>query len=214
MTWQEALKELGLSGSFDERSLKTAYRERSMVTHPDKGGSTEAFLRVSEAFEVLSGTKRAGSTSGNSRQQFSTKFSDDMSQEDRVRMQAQVEAAMAEAMYKAEMMLNTVLDELFEGEDILVAMVDKFFGPTRNPAKWILKRSLKSLASMIQPVITQAMNSDSTMVTINGKVMSGKEASRAFEQWRGKLKARLIEQGNSAKRKSSTVPRQHSRTEL
>ena len=54
MTRTEAMKELGLPHKFDDKSLKAAYRKRSLAAHPDKGGSTQEFLRVSEAFEVLS----------------------------------------------------------------------------------------------------------------------------------------------------------------
>ena len=50
-----ALNELGLPSSFNEKELKAAYRKRSLAAHPDKGGSTEEFIRVSEAYEVLSG---------------------------------------------------------------------------------------------------------------------------------------------------------------
>ena len=35
-------------------TLRRAYRRRSLATHPDKGGSDEAFRRVACAFEVLS----------------------------------------------------------------------------------------------------------------------------------------------------------------
>ena len=56
MTRAEAIKELGVPRGFDEKALKAAYRKRSLEAHPDKGGSTAEFLRVSEAYEVLSGS--------------------------------------------------------------------------------------------------------------------------------------------------------------
>jgi len=46
--------ELGLSWSASQRAICTAYRQRALQTHPDKGGSHDAYIRVRQAFEVLS----------------------------------------------------------------------------------------------------------------------------------------------------------------
>ena len=54
MTSDEARAELQLPRRYSEKELKSAYRKRSVETHPDKGGSTEQFLRVSEVYELLS----------------------------------------------------------------------------------------------------------------------------------------------------------------
>jgi len=54
MTQCEALRELDLKPGFAKTQLKKAYRERSRVTHPDKGGSAEAQFRVEAAKELLS----------------------------------------------------------------------------------------------------------------------------------------------------------------
>lgn len=46
---------LGVSTDASEKQLKTAYRMRSLQFHPDrKAGSTGAFQRVAEAYEILS----------------------------------------------------------------------------------------------------------------------------------------------------------------
>lgn len=47
-------RELGLSWSASHRAVCTAYRQRALRTHPDKGGSHDAYVRVRQAFEVLS----------------------------------------------------------------------------------------------------------------------------------------------------------------
>ena len=44
MSRQQALKELDLRAGYDGGDLKRAYRARAIATHPDKGGSPEAFL--------------------------------------------------------------------------------------------------------------------------------------------------------------------------
>jgi len=54
----KSLKTLGLEDiPKSERDLKRAYRKAAIKTHPDQGGSNEAFLEVQAAFEVLSNVK-------------------------------------------------------------------------------------------------------------------------------------------------------------
>jgi DnaJ domain len=54
MTRREALRELGLFPNPTGSELKAAYRKRSLATHPDKpGGSSDAFVRVSQAYDIL-----------------------------------------------------------------------------------------------------------------------------------------------------------------
>lgn len=50
---QEAWKTLGIEPTTDPTELRTAYRHRSMETHPDHDGSAEAFARVRSAYSVL-----------------------------------------------------------------------------------------------------------------------------------------------------------------
>jgi len=38
--------------------IKTAYRKKSLVVHPDKGGDPEAFKALTKAYNVISGKKR------------------------------------------------------------------------------------------------------------------------------------------------------------
>nr|WP_305794588.1 J domain-containing protein [Halomarina rubra] len=53
-TATEAYDVLGLDPSADQSAVKRAYRERVKETHPDRGGSEEAFKRVTAAYERLS----------------------------------------------------------------------------------------------------------------------------------------------------------------
>ncbi|WP_430900511.1 MULTISPECIES: J domain-containing protein [unclassified Paraflavitalea] len=46
--WYEVL---GVSQSANAEQIRKSYREKAMVTHPDKGGSPEAFQLVKEAFD-------------------------------------------------------------------------------------------------------------------------------------------------------------------
>ena len=46
-------KILGLSKKYDEKMLKKAYLKVAMKTHPDRGGSADAFQRVSIAYAIL-----------------------------------------------------------------------------------------------------------------------------------------------------------------
>ena len=49
---------LGVSVSAGEADIRSAYRRRALATHPDKGGSAEAFRLVVKAFETLADPRR------------------------------------------------------------------------------------------------------------------------------------------------------------
>lgn len=53
MNLDQSMDILGLSGSFDEKELKLAYRRSSAKAHPDKGGSTDAQQKVNAAYDFL-----------------------------------------------------------------------------------------------------------------------------------------------------------------
>ena len=50
---------LGVSWDASDATIRSAYRKRALATHPDKGGHSDVFLLVVEAFEVLSDLKTA-----------------------------------------------------------------------------------------------------------------------------------------------------------
>ncbi|CAE7943912.1 DNAJ1, partial [Symbiodinium sp. KB8] len=49
----QPLEALNVSSSAAEAELRSAYRRQALATHPDKGGTSEAFRLVVEAFEIL-----------------------------------------------------------------------------------------------------------------------------------------------------------------
>lgn len=54
MTTPNYFRILKVNSDVDDEGLKSAYRQRSRETHPDHGGSAEAFHEVNEAYQVLS----------------------------------------------------------------------------------------------------------------------------------------------------------------
>lgn len=57
---RQALELLGLKLPITEPTLKRAYRRLSIETHPDTGGSHEAFLHINQAYEYLKETLAVG----------------------------------------------------------------------------------------------------------------------------------------------------------
>lgn len=51
---QDYYKILGVDRSANDSEIKKAYRKLAMKHHPDKGGDSEQFKKISEAYEVLS----------------------------------------------------------------------------------------------------------------------------------------------------------------
>ena len=43
---------LGIKRTATEKEIKRAYREKAMKIHPDRGGCTEEFKKLAEAYEV------------------------------------------------------------------------------------------------------------------------------------------------------------------
>ena len=58
---QRARLELELPLSYNPRDVKAAFRRKSLDAHPDKGGSEVSFLRVTHAYERLSGQQPSSS---------------------------------------------------------------------------------------------------------------------------------------------------------
>lgn len=52
--YQYHLQLLQLKFPFTKEELKSAYRRKSLETHPDAGGTAEAFRKVNHAYQVLS----------------------------------------------------------------------------------------------------------------------------------------------------------------
>lgn len=61
MTIAQARTVLGLSENFDLDQLKTQYRKKVLIAHPDRnGGDEKKFLLVQQAFEILTNFKENG----------------------------------------------------------------------------------------------------------------------------------------------------------
>ena len=179
LTRDQALQELRLTGThFTQLELKAAYRQRSLETHPDKaGGSNEAFVRVSEAYQVLvsssSSQHDASSSSGQSSSGSTgrTSFSDDMSDAERVRM--------------AEDMFFDAFGDLFDGDKVGGA-IDTFFQGV-EPTIWI--RLLKGTLKWALPKIVGMIEGDNTIVSLNGVAMTGKEFKELRKRYQNQVKA-------------------------
>jgi len=55
MSPERARSILGLARGADAAAVRAAYRRKVKEAHPDRGGSEEAFKRVTEAYEALGG---------------------------------------------------------------------------------------------------------------------------------------------------------------
>lgn len=181
----QAAKELGVQAGADEKELKSAYRKRSLQSHPDKGGSTEEFLRVSEAFEVLSGStrKRSGGRGGGGR--------------------GGSAADQDEAMRQAEEMMDQVMNEMFEmmekvGSGGTDDLVESFMGNSTgffSPFWWATKKVVKYVARTAAGAVVEALEGDGVEFNINGETMN----SADFKSWRDSRRNKVSRDTGSAK---------------
>jgi hypothetical protein len=160
MSRSEARKELRLkTPKFTEKELKAAYRTRSLETHPDKGGSDEEFVKVAEAYEVLS---EGGGEAGGG-----YTFTGENGEEGRMR--------------QAEDMFFEMFDEYFNG-DAADFFIDKIFA--KQPQEvWLMKAwksSMKWVARLVISKIMSLLEDDTVMINVNGQSMSGAD----FKAWR------------------------------
>ena len=56
---------LGIPEDASQEDIKAAWKAKSFLHHPDRGGDQTAFIEASEAFEVLSGKRPAQPQQGN-----------------------------------------------------------------------------------------------------------------------------------------------------
>lgn len=199
MTRSEALRELGLKPSSKkptDKDIKKAYRKRSLETHPDKGGSSEEFVRVAEAYQVLTdGGGEGGSGS------FSGGGAGSMSDEEKMKM--------AEDIFFQ--MFEDVLDDTNSAADSFVDMVfDEF---TKNPdgskrkslsfGTRQFKKIAKFAARGILKLVKSGMESENAQITINGQTMSGGEFKKMREMSQKRRKEK--EKVSSGERKKERV---------
>ena len=62
----DARKVLGVGASASDQEIKQAFRRLALITHPDRGGSSAAFMKVNEAYELLTGQRQSSRSESNS----------------------------------------------------------------------------------------------------------------------------------------------------
>ena len=163
LTQRDAMTILNVRPGFSEQELKKAYREQSLIAHPDKGGSSDQFVRVAAAFELLSGNK-------------SSRSPKEVSQEEMFR--------------HAEAMFDQVFDEFHEmdGDKLAKMMIDQIFDQNKKSwGQWIGKKLVFFFVPRIHRLFMSALESENADITINGHAMSGAE----FKTWReGRTKSK------------------------
>eukprot|EP00746_Dinoflagellata_sp_MGD_P022660 gnl/MRDRNA2_/MRDRNA2_153031_c0_seq1.p1 gnl/MRDRNA2_/MRDRNA2_153031_c0~~gnl/MRDRNA2_/MRDRNA2_153031_c0_seq1.p1 ORF type:complete len:209 (-),score=51.20 gnl/MRDRNA2_/MRDRNA2_153031_c0_seq1:132-758(-) len=180
MTSMEARKELQLPDTYSEKELRSAYRKRAAETHPDKGGSTAEFLKVSEAYELLSSMK-----SGKHKSSFGMGKNEE------------------ELMRHAEMMFDFVMNELGEDLDTEVDnfnelimddindSIEEYLGET-GWKQWIVKGMVKFLSNGFFSVMGKMMiESEDMQVNISGQQVN---AAELVNWW--KKKKKMTKKGN------------------
>lgn len=170
----QARQELGLANEhFTEKDLKAAFRKRSLETHPDKaGGSNEQFIRVSEAYQVLSQTTNSSSDDTTARATANDFFHGN--DEERLR--------------QAEDIFFEMFGDLFDDHKVSDT-IDNFFRDA-PPSFWL--RLGKQIVKWIVPKVLTMLESDYSTIQINGVTMTGKEfrEMRKARMNRFKLKAK------------------------
>lgn len=58
MTTKECCEILGVSAGATQDEIKREYKKKAQVLHPDKGGKQEDFVRLNEAYSILSGKQK------------------------------------------------------------------------------------------------------------------------------------------------------------
>ena len=61
VTPKECCDILGVSAGATQDEIKKAFKKKAMTAHPDKGGKQEDFVRLNEAYSILSGKQKSQS---------------------------------------------------------------------------------------------------------------------------------------------------------
>lgn len=70
MDRSHALSVLGLKENATLKDIKSAYRAKAKLLHPDKGGSEVAFIELNNAYGLLTGRKQVRKPTGQHGQQW------------------------------------------------------------------------------------------------------------------------------------------------
>ena len=199
MTRSEARKELGLSSRSSKSSekdiIKAAYRKRSLETHPDKGGNSEDFIRVAQAYEVLTtknNNKDGGMGSGDSSSDGETSTST-MSKEEQLQWaEDQFFKLFDDVMDEPGAAADAVVDWLFPKDDKTTHTNSSWATrQTQAMTKWFIRKAMKWIQSLLE-------SENTTIQMEGGRVMTGAE----FKQMR--VKSRERREGRIAKTAQET----------
>jgi len=170
MSKADAYKVLGLKRGATQKEVKSAFRSKSLETHPDKGGSEKDFVRVAQAYELLS-------TGGKSK---TSRFSNDQSHEESLRF------------------AKEAFEKVFDGLDILsdggraAAFVDDllFKDQDGDPVSLgimggLFRKALLAGVRFGAPMFLGLLESDSVTVNVGGREMSGSEFKEMREAHKG-----------------------------
>lgn len=58
MTIKECCDILGVSAGSSQEEIKKSFKQKAAIHHPDKGGKQEDFVRLNEAYQILSGKQK------------------------------------------------------------------------------------------------------------------------------------------------------------
>ena len=193
MSRQEALRELGLSdGSPDAAAIKAAYRKRSLATHPDKGGSSEEFVRVAQAYEVL--TSPDGGASSGGAQHSSSQGGRPMTPEEQMKFAEDLFfQQFADFLENSDSTADKAVEWLFK----------QFFEkPPDNTGKSketksvelpfqlrLLKRVMKWTARHAFNAVKSFAESDTAQININGQTLTGADLKKLRELLRRRAAA-------------------------
>eukprot|EP01062_Namystynia_karyoxenos_P004674 TRINITY_DN11664_c0_g1_i2.p2 TRINITY_DN11664_c0_g1~~TRINITY_DN11664_c0_g1_i2.p2 ORF type:complete len:231 (+),score=36.62 TRINITY_DN11664_c0_g1_i2:73-693(+) len=168
---------LGIPRDADQRDIRKAYRKRSMEAHPDKGGSKEEFIAVTEAYQLLSDPdKRA--------------FFD--------RTNTVPDGHRKPTFEDAEEFLKNV-EELIQSNEKIDELLSQF--GNANPAdqgwmEWGLKKMARSSIKWLGAKFVDGVRDGTIDVQVNGQPL-GRTKARPQREARKTLHERANPQGQS-----------------
>jgi curved DNA-binding protein CbpA len=199
MTRSKALQELGLSptsssSKHSAKDLKAAYRKRSLETHPDKGGTPEAFIRVAQAYEFLTDKKDPGAQDpADGAGGFS---SSTMSPEEQMKWAEEMFDHFADLLDDTDATADAMVDWLFDslpgagGTD--TKQLSWGARRAKSVVQFIARRSMRFFMSMLE--------GDNVTINIQGQQMTGKQFQqkrKVHAQQRKEQQAAKIHGGDS-----------------
>mmetsp|Transcript_24539 Transcript_24539/g.62727 ORF Transcript_24539/g.62727 Transcript_24539/m.62727 type:complete len:225 (+) Transcript_24539:89-763(+) len=178
MSRAEALRVLGVAKGASETEVKSAYRAKSLETHPDKGGDQASFIRVAQAYETLRKNESGGADS----EGFG--FHEGMSEDEMMHRASDMFEQVIKGLDilsdgdKASEMLDALLFKDEDGNDMHLGLTGRWF-------RWGFKKVVASFAPWLLTLLT----SDNAQINIGGETMSGAELKHMHEKSKNKRKA-------------------------